>query len=139
MSQQSLSLLTLTAVASGAVTAGRAIGFSGAMIAAQGAKPFGIALTAAASGQALPVVTHGTVVAETGAAVSLGDALIADAQGRVIPATAPLRVAAGATPVTSSGANGAILEGGDPPEFLLGDALQAASGAGQFIEILLRR
>ncbi|MBF0212202.1 MAG: DUF2190 family protein [Magnetococcales bacterium] len=139
MSQQSISVLTLTVVATASVSACRAVGFNGAPIAAQGAKPMGIAMTAATQGTALAVVTHGTAVAESGAAITLGAPLITDDQGRVIPATGSLRLAAGATAVTSSAANGTILEGGDPPEFVLGDALQPASGAGEFIEILLRR
>ncbi|MBF0614229.1 MAG: DUF2190 family protein [Magnetococcales bacterium] len=139
MSQQSISILTLTVVASGTVAACRAVGFNGAQIAVQGSKPMGLAMSSATSGSALAVVTHGTAVAETGAAVSLGAPLIVDAQGRLIPATSALRVKAGATAVTSTAANGAILEGGDLPEFVIGDALQPASGAGEFIEILLRR
>jgi hypothetical protein len=52
----------------------------------------------------------------------------------------PLTIVAGATPVTSTAANGAtILTGSDMPGFAIGDALQAATAAGQFIEILLRR
>ncbi|MBF0272811.1 MAG: DUF2190 family protein [Magnetococcales bacterium] len=139
MSQQSISVLTLTVMASSAVSACRAVGFNGAVIAVQGGKPMGVAMTAATQNSALAVVTHGTAVAESGAPITLGAPLIADTQGRVIPATSTLRLAAGATAVTSSAANGPILEGGDPPEFVLGDALQPASGAGEFIEILLRR
>ncbi|MEO5345858.1 MAG: DUF2190 family protein [Magnetococcus sp. YQC-9] len=139
MSQQNIAVLTLTVIASEAVSACRAVDFDGAMIDTQGDKPMGIAMSAAPAGAALAVVTHGTAVAETGAAISRGQALIADDQGRVIPATGTLSIAAGATPVTSSAANGAILEGGDGPEFMIGDALQPAAGAGEFIEILLRR
>ncbi|MBF0180719.1 MAG: DUF2190 family protein [Magnetococcales bacterium] len=139
MSQQSISVLTLTVVATGAIAAGRAVGFNGATVSTQGQKPMGIAMTAATAGAALAVVTHGTAVVESGAAITLGAALIADNQGRSIPSSGALQVAAGATAVTSSAANGAILAGGDPPEYVIGDALQAASGAGEFIEILLRR
>ncbi|MBF0627866.1 MAG: DUF2190 family protein [Magnetococcales bacterium] len=139
MSQQSISILTLTVMASATIPACRAVGFDGAVIATTGGKPMGIAMTAATTGSALAVVTHGTAVVETGAAIALGAPLIADTQGRAIPATSLLQVAAGATPVTSSAANGTILAGGDSPEFVFGDALQPASGAGEFIEILLRR
>lgn len=139
MSQQNISILTLTVVAAGTVSACRAVGFNGAQIAAQGGKPMGIAMAAATLGNALAVVTHGTAVAESGAAIPLGAALITDTQGRVIPATSALQIASGSTPVTSTAANGAILTGGDLPEFVFGDALQPAAGAGEFIEILLRR
>ncbi|MBF0126045.1 MAG: DUF2190 family protein [Magnetococcales bacterium] len=139
MSQQSISILTLTVVASGTIAAGRAVGFNGAVLSTQGGKPMGIAMTAASGGAALAVVTHGTAVVETGGAITLGAALIADAQGRLIPSTGALQVATGVTPVTSSAASGAILQGGDLPEHIIGDALQPASGAGEFIEVLLRR
>jgi hypothetical protein len=80
-----------------------------------------------------------------------------DATGRVITATAltaaapavgTLAIAAGAVAVTSSAANGAIitgaptapvLSGGDLPQFVVGHALEAATGAGVFIEVLLSR
>ncbi len=139
MSQQSLAILTLSVVATGAITGARGVGFDGAQIATQGAKPMGFANYTAVDGGLLAVVTCGTAIAESGAAITLGAALILDNQGRVIPSTGGLRVAAGATGVTSSAANGAILAGGDAPEFVVGDALQPASGAGELIEILLRR
>lgn len=139
MSQQSISVLTLTVTASGAVTEGRAVGFDGAQATTQGQKVMGVAVTDASSGEALAVVTHGTAVMETGAAVAVGDSVMVDTDGRAIPVTGALGVASGATPVTSSAANGAILAGADLPEFVLGDALQAAAAAGAFIEIMLRR
>jgi hypothetical protein len=46
---------------------------------------------------------------------------------------------AGGTQVTSTAANGAIITGADTPIFAVGDVLQAATAAGQFVEILLRR
>ncbi len=139
MSQQNISLLTLTVIASGAIAAGRGVGFDGAAVTTQGQKFMGMAMTSASSGTALAVITHGTAIAETGAAIALGDSLIVDSQGRVIPVTGGLQLASGATPVTSSAANGLILEGGDLPEFIIGDAMQTAAGAGEFIEIMLRR
>jgi hypothetical protein len=57
----------------------------------------------------------------------------------VVPGTV-MAVAAGATGVTSAAANGAtVLTGADTPHFPVGDAMQAATAAGQFIEVLLRR
>ena len=41
--------------------------------------------------------------------------------------------------MTSSAANGAILAGGDPPQFVFADAMEAAADAGKMIEVLLRR
>ncbi|MBF0192273.1 MAG: DUF2190 family protein [Magnetococcales bacterium] len=139
MMPPSIHVLTLTIMAAATILPARAVGFDGVQIAAQGGKPMGIAMASAKAGEALAVVTHGTAVAESGAAITLGAALIVDSQGRLIPTTGGLHVASGATAVTSSAANGAILAGGDAPEFVVADALQAASGAGEFIEVLLRR
>lgn len=139
MSQQNISVLTLTLIASGAVAENRAVGFDGAQADTQGQKVMGTAMTVAANGETLGVVTHGTAIIETGASVAVGDSIIADTQGRAMPATGALTLAAGAVAVTSSAANGAILEGSDSPEFVFADALQSAGGAGEFIEVLLRR
>lgn len=138
MSKQSITTLALAVVASGAVTAYRAVGFDGAQATTQGQKIMGIAHTDAAAGDPLTVNTDGTVVVESGAAIAVGDSLIVDAQGRAIPTTGNLGVAAGATQVTSTAANGEILEGGDLPEYVFADALEAASAAGEFIEVLMR-
>lgn len=138
MSKQSITTLALAVVASGAVTAYRAVGFDGAQATTQGQKIMGIAHTDAADGDPLTVNTDGTVPVESGAAIAVGDSLIVDAQGRAIPTTGNLGVAAGGTTVTSTAANGEVLEGGDLPEFVFADALEAASAAGEFIEVLMR-
>ena len=139
MSQQNISVLTLTLIANGLVTENRAVGFDGLQANTQGQKVIGSAMTMAANGEALAVVTHGTAILESGAAVAVGDSIITDALGRAIPSSGTLTVGAGAVAVTSSAANGSILEGGDFPEFIFADALQSAGGAGEFIEVLLRR
>ncbi len=136
---QSRSIFTLSVLSAGAVSRGRAVTFGGGQVAAAGAKALGIARTAAtAAGQDVQVAVIGTAVAEAGAAIAVGDSLVADAQGRLVPAL-PLRVAAGATGVTSTAANGAILTGGDPPQAVVADALEAAGAAGAFVEVLLRQ
>ncbi|MBF0461448.1 MAG: DUF2190 family protein [Magnetococcales bacterium] len=139
MSQQNIAVLSLSLIANGAVTEYRAVGFNGSQASVAGQKVLGASMTRAASGEALGVVTHGTAILEAGAAITLGQSLITDNQGRVVPTTGALSVATGAVAVTSSAANGAILHGGDWPEFVFADALQAAGGAGEFIEVLLRR
>lgn len=136
---QNISLLPLTVKASGAVAARRAVGFDGAQVSVQGAKVMGVADYGAAGGEHYTATAVGTAVMETGAVVAVGDSLIADAQGRAIPSTGALAIKAGAVAVTSTGANGAILQGGDAPEFVFADALQAAGSSGRFIEVLLRR
>lgn len=139
MSQQNISILTLTVMASGAVAAHRLVGFDGGQATVQGQKVMGSTLSQASDGEAMAVVTHGSAIVETGAAVLMGASLIVDNQGRAIPTSGALSLAAGAVDVTSSAANGAILAGAELPEYLFADAMQAASGAGEFIEVLLRR
>ena len=133
-------ILTRTVRSAGAIARARGVGFDGAQIAAANAKPMGIALVAAtAAGEDTPVVLNGTAICETGGSFALGVAVAMDAQGRVVAATA-LAVATGATAMTSAAANGAAaITGGEPPHFVVGDAMQASTGAGQFIEVLLRR
>lgn len=136
---QSVPLLSRSVRATGAIARGRGVSFAGAQIAAANAKPLGIAQTAGAAGQDVTLTLSGSAICEAGAAVALGDAVVMDAQGRVITA-AGLAVAAGGTAVTSAAANGtAAITGGEPPHYVVGDAMQAATAAGQFIEILLRR
>jgi hypothetical protein len=136
---QYVSLLNLTTRAAGAVARARGVGFNGAQINAAGGKPLGIALTDGANGQDVTLAVSGAAICEAGAAITLGAAVAMDAQGRVVPATA-LAVASGGTAVTSAAANGATaITGGEPPQYVVGDALMAATAAGQFIEVLLRR
>lgn len=137
---QATTILSLTVTSAGAIARGRGVTFAGAQVAAIGAKVIGIAqYPATAAGEAISVTANGTAICEAGAAIALGAAVHMDAQGRVVTAL-PLAIAAGATGVTSAAANGAgAIAGGDPPQFVVGDALAAASAAGQFIEVLLRR
>lgn len=140
MSRQSIPLLVLTFIASGAVAANRAVGFGGAQATVAGQKVMGISPRAAVDGAASDVVASGTVVVETGGAFSAGASLVVDAQGRAVASTGALAVKAGATAVTSSAASGAsILQGADLPEFIFADALEESTGAGKFVEVLLRR
>lgn len=137
---QSYDLLTLRGLSAGAIARGRGVTFADAQAAAAGAKIKGIANHATtAAGQEVAITVSGTAIVEAGAAITVGASLTMDAQGRAVAAV-PLAVASGATQVTSAAANGAgALTGGDAPQFVFGDALQAATAAGQFIEVLLRR
>jgi hypothetical protein len=163
MSQQGISVLSLPILALGAVAEYRAVGFNGAQATVAGQKVLGIAEFGAANAQMVRVCRLGTAVAEAGAAIAIGAALAVDASGRVVTASAlastigslnatvgTLAIAAGATPVTSAAANGTTdisgapglggapaLSGGDPPQYIVGYAMQAASAAGDFIEIAL--
>lgn len=132
-------LQALTFIANGAIAAYRAVGFDGAQATVQGQKIRGVSPRDVADGQASDAVVSGTTVIEAGGAFAKGDSLIVDSSGRAIKVTGALKVATGATQVTSSAANGAILTGSDMPEYVFADAEEAASGAGDFVEVLLRR
>lgn len=139
MTTQARSLHDETFHAPSAVTVYRCITFDGAQCTVQGEKVAGVARNDALAGDDYAATVIGTAVVETGAAVAVGDGLICDTQGRAIPTSGQIAVRAGATAVTSTAANGTILQGGEMPEYVFADALQAAAGAGQFIEVLLRR
>jgi hypothetical protein len=110
MSFNYIALLTLTLKATGALAAHR---FVTAAVAQAGADAvtLGVALNAAAIGDQAPIVVKGTATVEAGAAISAGATLKSDASGRAITwATSGSKV---------------------------GVALEAASAAGQFIEVVL--
>lgn len=136
MSQQATDIFNLSFVATAAVLAFRGVDVNGVQIATQGARPTAIAKRPAAIGESYEGVAIGTATIEAGAAITKGAEVIMDNVGRVIPAS-QLAVAAGATAVTSSAANGAILTGSIPPEHIVGVALEAAAGAGSLIEVKL--
>lgn len=139
MPAQSHSIFTDSFTASGAITAYRAVGFDGAEATAQGQKVAGVARTKAADGEQVAVDMIGTTIVEAGAAISAGDSLIVDSSGRAMPSTGEISIASGATQVTSTAANGAILTGGELPEYIFADARADASAAGDLIEVALRR
>ena len=114
MSRTSNALLTETIIASGTITSGRFVTFGGLQVGIQGEKVLGVARTDAGLGEAVAIDVLGIVPVEAGGAITVGADVIADAQGRAIvnPAAAT--------------------------EFVIGTARQAAGGAGQFIEILIR-
>jgi hypothetical protein len=123
-----------------AVTAYRCVDYTGAQLATQGAKVMGVAQRAALAGDGYEAGVIGSTLVEAAGAIPIGSSVISDNQGRAMVSTGKLAVAAGATPVTSGAANGtAVLSGGDTPEFIFGDALSAATQAGDLIEVLIRR
>jgi hypothetical protein len=137
---QSFVLLPLTFKATSAVTAKRAVGFNGAQATVKGQKVLGVSPRDVTNGDYSDVSVAGTEVIEAGGNFNAGDSLIVDNLGRAIAATGKLAIAAGATAVTSSAANGnAILSGSDLPEYVFADALENSGGAGDFVEVLLRR
>ena len=107
-----VSTLTLTVTAAVALAACPFVTQAGAYPAA-GAAAFGVTRSSAeAAGDLVPVDVQGTAIAEAGAAITLDAPLMVDATGRVVPLTV----------------------GSKSP---VGRAMQAATAAGQQIEILL--
>jgi hypothetical protein len=104
-------LFTRTVRAAGAIARGRCVGFDGAQIAAANARALGIAPHAALAGEDTPLVVVGTAIMEAGGAIALGAQIATDTQGRGV--------------TWSTGA-------------VVAEALQPATAAGQFIEVLLR-
>jgi hypothetical protein len=102
-------ILTLSVVATAALTQARAVTGNGAIPAA-GARCLGFADFNAAVGERVSVGAMGTVAAEAGAAIVVDALVEVDAQGRVVTKAAGVAV---------------------------GRALTASTAAGQFIEILL--
>lgn len=110
MSRQAIPLLALTIVASATLVAERFCTQAGAVPAAD-ANVLGVVRQNAVSGDKVTVDAIGTAIVEAGGAITAGATVKTDSVGRAI------------TWVTS-GAK-------------VGMALQSASGAGQFIEVLL--
>lgn len=109
MGMQSIPILTLTIRATGVIAAHRFVTFAGAQAGA-GVASFGVTRTAAAVGDLVSVDKKGTTVCEAGAAVTAGDLVQSDASGRAITKAAGIAI---------------------------GRALEAATAAGQFIEVEL--
>lgn len=110
MSAQSIPCLTLTLALTGTVAACRFVKADGTQSVAD-ANTFGIARTGGVSGDKVAVDVIGTAIVEAGAAVTAGATVKADASGRAIN-------------WVTSGAKVAL-------------ALEAATAAGQMIEVLL--
>jgi hypothetical protein len=110
MSAQNLSVLALTATLSGTVATNRFVTAAGAQAGAD-ANTFGVCRQAGVSGDKVTVDVLGTAQVESGAAVAVGATIKSDASGRGIT-------------WATSGAK-------------IGLALEAASAAGQVIEVLL--
>lgn len=109
MAASCIKILTLSVVATAALTQYRAVTAAGAVPGA-GARCLGVTDFSAASGDRVSVGVLGTVIAEAGAAFALGAALEVDALGRYITKNAGVTVA---------------------------HALAAAGAAGNLVEILL--
>lgn len=112
---QKTPVLTLTSVAAAAVAPHRFCDFDGTQCDAAGAKPMGVSVYKAETGEAFAVDVLGTTKVEAGAAIPLG--------------------AKGLTPVKTDANGRAIAQGGEG--IIAGYALQPAGGLGVVIEIML--
>lgn len=82
---QYIDILTLTVTAAGPIAANRFVTAAGAQGTAD-AHVLGVARSAAANaGEAVPVIALGTAVVEAGGAISAGDPISCDADGRAVP------------------------------------------------------
>ncbi|MGL5923824.1 DUF2190 family protein [Chroococcidiopsis sp.] len=107
-------LETRTVTLAGSATVGRCVGYDSLQTTTAGAaNVWGIAITNGIIGDRIGVVTEGSVPAEAGAAITIGQQVASDATGRLIPATVGQTV--------------------------LGRSLGAASGAGKFFEVHITR
>ncbi|MFQ5765417.1 MAG: DUF2190 domain-containing protein [Rhodospirillales bacterium] len=85
----------------------------------------GVAAHAAAAAEdSIRAVLAGIAKVEYGGTITRGDRITADANGKAVKA-ADLTIASGATPVTSSAANGAIIAGSVPPSRTVGIAMKS--------------
>lgn len=109
---QAIDILTLTRTTAGAITANRFVGYDNKPAAAS-ENTIGVARSDAASGDDLAITALGTAVVEAGAAVAVGDPVAADADGK------------------------AVKMDGTTYTVTVGRALEKATAAGEFIEILL--
>jgi len=103
-------ILTTSIIAGEDIPKGRFVGFDGRLCGAN-AKALGVSEVDVNQGQPCPVIVYGIAIVETGGAVSVGDAVTSDNNGRA--------VVAGVDPVIN------------------GYALDSATQAGQFIRVKL--
>lgn len=112
---QKIALLTLTIAAASAVTAHRFVGYDGAQVDTEEAKALGVSVSDAKDGDDLALDVIGTTVVESGGAFDAGDELVSDASGAAI---------------VNPEVGGEVVQA---------HALDGASAAGEFIEVLLVR
>lgn len=109
MSQPVLAILALSIAATATVVANRFVTVAGAQAGAA-ANTLGVANYGVATGEIFPVSVMGTAMVEAGAVIALGAAIETDAAGKAVTKSAGPTV---------------------------GRALQAASGDGKLIQVLL--
>lgn len=108
------SLYDETINASGTITANRFVTPADAQATVQGEQVLGVARTDGATGDDVAVTALGVASVEAGAAITKGDPIITDAQGRAISQTVDT-------------------------EYKAGSALNDVSAAGGFVQVLFGR
>jgi len=134
--EQPLLITSITAAAN--LTKNLFIGFDGNLCSAN-AKALGVSNADTNSGNQVPIMVHGIALVKSGAAITAGNAVVADASSKAVPATAfSATVPGSGTTVTSSSAQPAMtLAGSVLPQAINGHALDSAGGADELIRILL--
>lgn len=128
-----------TIIATAVLVKNRFIGFGGTYPSANG-KSLGISEdVAAAIGDECPVITHGIKLVEAAGVITAGDAVTTDASGKAVTVSSvTVTPPAGATPVTSSGAQPSLtVAGGKLPVAINGYALDDAAADGDLIRVIL--
>lgn len=130
--------ITATFTAGGAINAGDlvTVGANDMEVVQAGADGIvvGVAMKAAASGDAVPVLLRGVTKVQAGGAITRGSKIKAGANGKVVTAVTTVTIPAGGTAVTSDVAQPTMtVEAG----IACGVALESASADGDYILALI--
>lgn len=142
MSEQYYPISTRGIKAAADIVKQRFIGYNLQQVAVVGGRARGVSMNDALTGRDCDLIERGSAPVVSGGVFAAGEPIMSDAQGRaVLAANLTASVDVGATPVTSTAANGAIitLAGANLPQHVLGVALEASTGADEIHEIDLWR
>ena len=134
-------LLTTTVKATAALATKHRFVTAAGAYAGSGAHALGVLDNPVAINEYAPVKTDGILIVEAGGVIAVEDALVSDASGRAVKATAfavTSATGAGSTAVLANAATPTITNtyaGSSLPQVILGYALDIAGGAGEFIRI----
>lgn len=131
---------TTTVISTTDTLANRFIGLTTGAYCAANAKAIGVSMYDFDAGDSISVALSGSIkIVTTGAAVTAGDAVVSDAEGKAVPAT-PLSatVPGSGTTVTSSSAQPDMtIMGSETPQHINGYALDTVLAADELIRILV--
>lgn len=131
-------ILTDSITAAADIVKYRFVGFDGNLCAAN-AKAYGASEVDTKAGGQLSVTVAGIALVEAAGVIAAGGAVASNATGQAVAATAfSVSVPAGATAVTSTGAQPDLVEaGGVLPQAINGYAIDAAAAPGDIIRVRL--